>query len=355
LEKALGLVVAGAEMVRHADAVLVLHVRIYLRPAREADPVVPFPDHGAHGAPQIVVSTGEGRLGIPAERGGLHFCVGVLLSVQFREGASDMARKSVHGTCAMCRKRKLLCKSHYFGRAVHNVCNENGQDAVMMTPKVVMATQRQLWAHLLCLECEGRLNKFGETPVLKLLDNGKSFPLLDRMKEGIALKDDRGTLTFSGKAMGIDTAPIAHFGLGVLWKGGVHKWNTIAGQTTSVDLEVFEEPIRKYLLGKSDVPEGVCVLVGACEDKGSRGMVFAPSLVNGSHHRMFSILVRGIWFHIVTDMHALPGTATVCCVKSDLKVLHMEDCNERFLHAGRHIHKTARVSPNAKRKIGVGP
>ena len=30
-------------------------------------------------------------------------------------------KKKVHGICAMCRMRKLLCKSHYFGRAVHNL------------------------------------------------------------------------------------------------------------------------------------------------------------------------------------------------------------------------------------------
>ena len=52
------------------------------------------------------------------------------------------------------------------------------------------------------------------------------------------------------------------------------------GQTTSVELGPFQESIRTYLLGETGFPEGVYVLVGACEDKGSRGMVFAPSLVN---------------------------------------------------------------------------
>jgi hypothetical protein len=225
----------------------------------------------------------------------------------------------------------------------------------MMTPKVVMATQRQLWAHLLCRDCEGRLNKFGETPVLKLLDNGKSFPLLYRMKKGVALKDERGTLTFSGKAMEVDTDVIAHFGLGILWKGGVHKWPTVERQTTSVALGPFEETIRKYLLGTGGFPPDVYVLVGVCEDKGSRGMVFAPTLMNGSKKRTFSLLIRGIWLHIITDKSALAATKELCCVQSELKVLHLEDCTERFLHAGHHIHKTARLSPNVKRNVSLGP
>jgi hypothetical protein len=266
-----------------------------------------------------------------------------------------MAKKNVHGVCKLCRKRKLLCKSHYFGRAVHNLCKENGEDAVMMTPKVVTATRRQLWAHLLCRDCEGRLNKFGETPVLKLLDNGSGFPLLDRMRRGIALKNERGALTFSGKAMEVDTDAIAHFGLGILWKGGVHKWLTVERQTTSVALGPFEETFRKYLLGIGGFPLDVYVLVGVCEDKGSRGMVFAPTLMNESKNRTFSLLVRGIWFHIITDKSASAATKELCCVQSELKVLHMEDCNERFLHAGRQIHETARVSPNVKRQISIGP
>jgi len=281
--------------------------------------------------------------------------LGVFLSVQCPEGESNMAMKNVHGICKLCRKQKLLCKSHYFGRAVHNLCTENGQDAVMMTPKVIMATQRQLWAHLLCKDCEGRLNKFGETAALKLLDTGSGFRLLKWMELALELKIESNTVSFSGSAMGVDTNALAHFGLGILWKGGVHQWSTVEGQTTSVELGPFQESIRTYLLGETGFPEGVYVLVGACEDKGSRGMVFAPSLVNGSRNRMFSILVRGIWFHIITDKSAPPDTKKLCCVQSDKKVLHMEDCNERFLHAGRHIHKTARLSPNVKRKVRLGP
>jgi len=257
-----------------------------------------------------------------------------------------MAKKNVVGFCKLCQKRKPLCKSYYYGRAVHTLGRENGEDPVMMTPKVIMATQRQLWAHLLCRDCEGRLNKLGETPVLKLLDNGKSFPLLERMERGIALKSEPGTLIFSGSAMEIDTDALAHFGLGILWKGGVHEWSTVEGQTTAVELGPFEESICKYLLGEAPFPPHVFVLVGVCIDKGSRGMVFAPTLMKGSKNHTFSILVRGIWFHIITDKNASLATKNLCCVQSELKVLHMEDCSNRFLHAGRHIHRTARIAPN---------
>lgn len=275
---------------------------------------------------------------------------GASLSIQFaRARSKGMAKEKVVGICRLCGKRKALCKSHYLGRALHKLCRENGESAIMMTPKVIMATQRQLWAHLLCGGCEQRLNKFGETPVLRWLDNGKTFPLLERMRLSCALKEERGVVTFSGTAMGVDTEPLAYFSLGLLWKGAVYQWKTVEGQTTTVNVGPYEESIRKYLLGDTGFPEGVFVLLAVCEDKGSRGMIFAPTLVAGTAHQMFSILIRGLWFHIIVDKNAAAGNKNLCCVQSEKKVLHLEDCSERFLHAGRHIHKTAKVAVNVKR------
>lgn len=257
-----------------------------------------------------------------------------------------MAKSNVIGICRLCKKRRILCKSHYLGRALHKLALTNGQDAIMMTPKVIMATQRQLWAHLLCRECEGRLNAFGETPALQWIDNGKDFPLLDRMRLSLDVKDEGTSVTFSGRAMGVDTEALAYFALSLLWKGGVQQWPTAEGQTTSVPLGPFEEPIRKYLLG-APFPANVYVLLGVCEDRGSRRMVFAPTVMRETRHHTFSVLVRGLWFHIVTDARAA-AVKELCCVQSAKKVLHLENCASRFFDAGRHIHKTARVAANVK-------
>jgi hypothetical protein len=217
-----------------------------------------------------------------------------------------------------------------------------------MTPKVIMATPRQLWAHLLCQECENRLNRLGENVVLRWLDNNHGFRLLEWMQRSCIVKEEGGVVTFSARDMGIDTNPFAHFALGVLWKGAVHQWKTTEGQTTSVNLAGYEDDIRRYLLGGAGLPSGVYVLLAVCNDKGSRGMVFAPTLVAGSRHQMFSILVRGLWFHIIVDKNAKPGNRHLCCVRSEKRVIHLENCHSRFLHAGRHLHKTARVAPNVK-------
>jgi hypothetical protein len=263
-----------------------------------------------------------------------------------------MAKKRVRGTCRLCLKDRVLRKSHYVGHAIQRLCRLPGEDPILMTPKVIMATPRQLWAHLLCQACEDRLNRLGENVVLKWLDNNRGFRLLEWMQRSCVVKEEGGVVTFSARDMGIDTEPFAHFGLGLLWRGAVHRWKTVEGQTTSVNLGPYEDSIRRYLLGEVGLPDGVYVILAVCTDKGSRGMVFAPSLVGGARHQMFSILVRGLWFHIVVDKNAKAGTKEVCCVRSEKKVLHLENCEDRFLHAGRHVHKTARIAPNVKEKKG---
>jgi hypothetical protein len=166
------------------------------------------------------------------------------------------------------------------------------------------------------------------------------------MKLSCAVKEERGAITFSGSAMGVDTEALAYFALSLLWKGGVHQWPTAEGQTTSVPLGPFEEPIRKYLLG-GPFPANLYVLLGVCEDRGSRGMVFAPTVMHETRHHTFSVLVRGLWFHIVADARAA-AVKELCSVQSRKKVLHLENCANRFIDAGRNIHKTARIAANVK-------
>ena len=218
-----------------------------------------------------------------------------------------------------------------------------------MTPKLVTTTPRQIWAHLLCERCEQRFNNLGEKPVIALFNDAKdNFPLLNLMNSSQPLKVEAKHSEYSGRAMGVDTEALAYYALSVLWKGSVHNWKTLLGQKSTVDLGKYQEPIRKYLNGEAGFPDGVYVLATACTDRGSQGMCFAPSLVAETRYPMYSILVRGIWFHIITTDENPAGLSELCCYRSKEKVLFKEDCIERFLQAGRHIHKTATVSPRLR-------
>lgn len=218
----------------------------------------------------------------------------------------------------------------------------------MMTPKLIKATPRQLWAHLLCESCEQLLNEKGEKPVQALFNGATSFPLLDRMNVAMPFATAPTVTFYSGSAMGVDTETLAYYALSILWKGSVHRWTTLKEQKSSVSLGAHQEAIRRYLIGEASFPDCVYVVVTVCTDIGSQGMVFAPSLMAETMYPMYSVLVRGLWFHIALTDKQTPALDGVCCVRSGRRVLHKADCTEPFLQSGRHIHQTAVVSPELR-------
>ena len=260
-----------------------------------------------------------------------------------------MAQSNVEGTCALCLKHRKLCKSHYLGRVLHTLSSDPDNHPVVMTPKLIKATPRQLWAHLLCEDCEALLNERGEKPVQALFNGASTFTLLNRMNVALAAHSEKSYESYSGSAMGIETEPLAYYALSILWKGSVHKWTTLDGQESSIDIGKYQEPIRKYLHGEAGFPDGVYVNVSACTDVGSQGMTYAPSLLANTPFPMYSLLVRGIWFHIITTDTPPSGLDDLCCVRSARNLLFKADCSKPFLESARSFHETATVSPELKK------
>src|SRR6516162_7214672 len=75
---------------------------------------------------------------------------------------------------------------------------------------------------------------------------------------------------------------------------------------------------------------------------GENPVVMTPQLVTLSPRKMWAhllcreLLTRGIWFDVFTDTRA-KNLAGLCCVQSGRKVLHLTNCHQRFVEAGRHI------------------
>ena len=156
-----------------------------------------------------------------------------------------MALTHVQGICKLCLKSRILCKSHYLGRALHVLSREDRSNAIVLTPKIVTATPKQLWAHLLCSECEKRISKNGDIILLGLLNRKDKFLLLDTLKNAKPMKVEDALQVFSGSDLGIDTEALAHFALSIVWRGSVHDWKTLEGQTTGVLLG----PVRRNASG----------------------------------------------------------------------------------------------------------
>ena len=258
-----------------------------------------------------------------------------------------MAKKKQFGTCALCLTTKELRRSHLLGRAIYLLNRDGNADPVLMTPQLITPTQQQIWRHLLCGDCEQRFSSRGEALIMRLVQRKTEFALLDRLRLAVSLSVEPSVNAFSGSAIGIDTEALAYFALSVLWRSGVQTWRTLNQQTTGVSLGGCQEPIRKYLVGETGFPSDIVVTVTICTDIGSRFCTFAPSERKGTLFASpsYSLLVRGIWFHILTGIPPSAHVRHACCVNSPNKVLFMKDCEKEVLQAGGHIMATAAVSP----------
>jgi len=252
----------------------------------------------------------------------------------------------VLGLCALCLQQRQLEKSHYLGRALHLLSQTDGE-AVFMTPQRIELSGRQIWAHLLCGECEDVLAK-NESYAHQWINRKDRFPLLERLNVAAPLGWTRNGTELSEAAIGVSTDRLAHFALGIFWRASANKWRTLGLQTTSIDLGALTEPIRFYLMGEGPFPTGCALLMTVCMDHGSQGLVFGPNPTRGGIFPCFSMLVRGIKFTLVLGDDLPPELREACCVGSARKVIFLRDCAADAQHAFGHLYQAAEVDSRLK-------
>jgi hypothetical protein len=159
--------------------------------------------------------------------------------------------------CKLCRKLKMLCDSHYLPKSSYGLTKAPG----LKNPHPVMSVNGQLKqisdqyrGYVLCEECEGRFSSGGEAWLMPNLPKGENgnCPLQDAL---LPL-----TPSFFGHRLNrynvsgvsaFDIPKLVYFGMSVFWRGSAHEWKTSTGQKApTVDLGVYQEPMRQFLLGK---------------------------------------------------------------------------------------------------------
>ncbi len=253
------------------------------------------------------------------------------------------------GRCALCLKDgKALCESHFIGEGIYR---RTGEDRVVMTPEVFVSVSNQVKDHLLCQECEQTFGN-AENYVIPLLRQGeKSFPLFEMLKASKPLCSGRdGSLVYSAPTAGIDIDKFAYLALSMFWRASVHVWKTLNGQTISMPLRSYEEPIRKYLNGETGFPTGVVLRVGVCTDSESQGVVFAPVEWSNDIYTGYDMTVLGVSFTLVVGVQPGARDWDLCCVNSKHRVLFLENCSETSRDHYRDLRERARIARNLVKK-----
>ena len=71
--------------------------------------------------------------------------------------------------CPLCLQEKPLIMSHMMPSAIYDYTRGPSGHHISMTPDLVIETDREVQARLLCRECDNDLNNYGESWLLPLL------------------------------------------------------------------------------------------------------------------------------------------------------------------------------------------
>jgi len=256
------------------------------------------------------------------------------------------------GKCKLCLEGKELQESHLLPAALYKMMRSPGATnphPIVVTRKVSVQSSKQVKAYLLCGDCEQRFNRNGEQWIIRQVYNGTSFPLLDRLNVALPIHSTRSLAAFSGLAVGIDTGKLSYFVLSVLWRASAHKWVLPYGaRNLWIDLGIYKEPIRKFLLEGGPFPSDVVVVVTVCTDIPSQQSIFTPAIVPDNQYRPYALLTRGIYFRVFTGNMLPPDIRTLCCFASSRKLLFLTTCEDKSLHAFGNLLSTGKLSHSLK-------
>jgi len=178
-----------------------------------------------------------------------------------------MAKQRVTGKCKLCRRVKELCDSHYLPKSMYKSVQAKelkNSNPVMSVNGELKQVSDQYRGFVLCGDCENLFNKHGEKWVVANTPRTPtaSFLLQDALRPLVPIRIEENLNVYGiSNVDAFDVQKLIYFGLSIFWRGSVHEWRTsVTGQRAPVvDLGVYEEPIRKFLMGEGSFPHNVAL------------------------------------------------------------------------------------------------
>ncbi len=168
------------------------------------------------------------------------------------------------GKCALCLSERDLQLSHLLPRALYRLIGSGTDpchpDTVLLFDKGERKSSEQARRHLLCADCEQRLNENGERWVLRNCYRGRGrFRLRQELRTRTAIDPNPELLAYPAKPG--EFRCLAYFCLSVIWRASLCDWECRGQVFPQIELGPYEELIRKYLRGEAGVPDRVDVTV----------------------------------------------------------------------------------------------
>ena len=249
------------------------------------------------------------------------------------------------GTCKLCLHSDVaLQRSHYVPAGVYRLCktaDAPGNSSPLLIAKgLLVQTDHQERAYVLCHDCEQRFNKLGEKWIFS---NGiqqrmptfgpftvdkTTFPLLAKLQQLHPSHFGFGVKVFTGEQ--VETAAreaLTYFAASMFWRGAVYPW--LGKDIYPVRLGPYREAFRHYLYGESGFPTKAALAITIRE----------PGMIWKHTHHPLSVRRDGVHTH----KFVMPGFIFQMQVGKDLAEWVRDCCFVRGagkpLMVGSHVEQ----------------
>ena len=217
------------------------------------------------------------------------------------------------GRCPFCGRDGMdLEDSHYLSKGIYKGCRAEAlanPNPILVSGTRMLQSSEQIHDFCLCWDCEQIFNKSGENwTVPRLGWQDKGFELWKLVKAAPYLPDD-DLRTYACDRVGeIDCASIAHFGLGIFWKGHAHNWSGCP-RTWLGD---YGEELRKFLRLEAEFPKDTALIVRIVPHDQPLWSARPPVQVSKYPFHWFNFYVRGLDFTLAVGKE-IPEYLRHCC------------------------------------------
>jgi hypothetical protein len=218
------------------------------------------------------------------------------------------------GPCRLCTLTRDLQDSHLMPAGIYTIVR-NGphpeEHPVLITKGASVATSVQARAHMLCAECEKRFDKGGEEWVIENCWHGEGeFPMRTALMTAMPFVEEEGFRAFAAKGVpGVDLEKLVYFAASMFWRGALDGWRMGKGRPTRLMLGLYEEALRRFLLGEAPFPNHVLLVVSLSEAQdnlNNRNMSLPSGGDRSEHGRHYQFVIPGITFLVIVGKAITP-------------------------------------------------
>jgi len=248
------------------------------------------------------------------------------------------------GTCKLCLTKGVeLQDSHFLPAAAsRSILKLTGKAPVNVTPGLAIQRNERVSDYVLCAACEQRFSKNGEYEFFRCCVQARGgFPMKELLDARTPI--DRERYVTAGIPE-IDISRLTYFASSIMWRASAHKWGSEKHPPIPPSLGSYEDGLRQYLLGETDFPENIVLLIGLIPDpQWQAAAVFPYGGKISLGYCRYKFILLGVAFLFLVGKSIPTNLRLSCTYRSPEKFIFMGAAvNEMFIRDLGPIVKDAR-------------